>query len=150
MAWSLYLGQWPWLPDYRTLTPAKRGETKTVDLSMAESGQPFGVAFTGFFHAKQEGVYTFALAGDTDAMLFLHDNRVIDEPMKNSAGQFTGSVRLQAGWHPLRLYYRHAGTAKPHLELTCQLGGAGEYPLAQEVFRPKPTGSAVFTGENDQ
>ncbi len=150
LAWSLYLGQWPWLPEFRTLTPAKRGETKTVDLSMAESGQPFGVAFTGFFHAKQEGVYTFRLGSDAGAMLFLHDIRVIDEPMKNSAGHFTGSVRLQAGWHPLRLYYRHDGTAKPLMELTCQLGGAGEYPLTQEVFRTKSTGSAIFTGENDQ
>ncbi len=136
LSWFWYQGQWPWIPDFRTLTPVKRGEIKTVNLSMVQGRQPCGVAFTGFFHAKQEGVYTFTLASDTGAMLRLHDIRVIDEPMKNSAGQFTGSVRLQAGWHPIRLYYRHADNPQRHLELTCQLDGAGEYPLSPEVFRP--------------
>ena len=69
-------------------------------------------------------------------MLFLHDIRVIGEPLRNSAGKFTGSVRLNAGWHPVRLYYRHAGAVKGHLELTCRQGGAGEYNLSPEVFRP--------------
>jgi hypothetical protein len=68
-------------------------------------------------------------------MLFLHDIRVISEPLKNSAGKFTGNVRLNAGWHPVRLYYRHAGSAKPRLELTCQEGASGEYKLSTEVFR---------------
>ena len=41
----------------------------------------------------------FTVNTDTGAMLFLHDIRVIDEPLKNSAGSFSGSVRLQAGIH---------------------------------------------------
>jgi hypothetical protein len=72
---------------------------------------------------------------DTGAILFLHDVRVIGEPLKNSAGKFTGNVRLSAGWHPMRLYYRHAGDGKPRLDLTCQHGETGEYKLSSEVFR---------------
>ena len=106
---------------------------------MAPGDQPFGVAFTGYFYAAQEGEYTFTLASDTGAMLFLHDIRVIDEPLKNPAGKFTGSVRLQAGWHPLRLYYRHAGGAKPHVELSCQQGEVGDYTLTPELLRPAVT-----------
>jgi hypothetical protein len=34
------------------------------------------------------------------------------------------------------LYYRHAGGAKPRLELTCQQGGTGDYKLSPEIFRP--------------
>ena len=113
-----------------------RGETKTLDLAMAADGQPFGVAFEGYFYAAQAGEYTFTLVNDTGAMLFLHDIRVIGEPLKNSAGRFTGNVLLNTGWHPLRLYYRHAGSAKPRLELTCRQGGMGEYKLSPEVFRP--------------
>jgi arylsulfatase A-like enzyme len=135
LTWSLFKGGWPWMPDFRTLTPESTGKAQTFDLAMASGDQAFGVAFTGSFHAVQDGDYTFTLSSDSGAMLFLHDIRVIDEPMKNPAGKFTGSVRLQAGWHPLRLYYRHAGNAKPHLEFTCQQGGAGDYKLAPEVFR---------------
>jgi hypothetical protein len=136
LTWSLFKGDWPWLPDFRTLTPVNRGTTKTIDLAMAASGQPFGVAFEGYFYAAQAGEYTFTMANDTGAMLFLHDIRVIGEPLKNPAGKFAGKVLLNAGWHPLRLYYRHAGGAKPRLELTCQQGGTKEYNLSPEVFRP--------------
>ena len=136
LTYSLFQGAWPWMPDFRTLAPVKTAQAKGLDLAMAPGGQPFGVAFTGYFHAAQDGEYTFTLDSDTGAMFFLHDIRVIDEPMKNASGKFTGSVRLQAGWHPLRLYYRHAGSATPHLDLTCRQGGAGEYKLTPEVFAP--------------
>jgi len=55
-------------------------------------------------------------------MLFLHDIRLIDESKNNIGGQFSGGVRLQAGWHPLRLYYRHV-TGQPHLAFNCQSAG---------------------------
>ena len=132
---SLYRGEWPWLPDFRTLAPVSRNQTKTMDVTKGVDGKPFGAAFEGYFYAAQAGEYTFTLANDTGAMLFLHDIRVISEPLKNSAGTFSGSVRLNVGWHPLRLFYRHAGSGNPHLEFTCQQAG-GEYKMAPEVFRP--------------
>jgi len=64
-------------------------------------------------------------------MLFLHNIRLIDEPRSNAAGRFSGSVLLQTGWHPLRLYYRHAGDS-PHLELNCRIVG-GEALQLNEV-----------------
>jgi hypothetical protein len=110
------------MPDFRTLTSTKTGNSKQIELTMAAAGKPFGVAFNGYFVAADDGEYTFTVNTDTGAMLFLHDIRVIDEPMKNSAGAFSGSVRLKAGWHPLRLLYRHA-KGQPRLELTCQRSG---------------------------
>lgn len=135
LRWSLFKGEWPWLPDFHTLTPAARGETKNIDLAMAEGGKAFGVAFEGYFYAKQPGKYSFTLVNDTGAMLFLHDIRVIGEPLKDSAGTFTGNVGLGSGWHPMRLYYRHGGGATPRLELTCRHNGTEEYKLSTEVFR---------------
>jgi hypothetical protein len=118
LTWSLYQGDWPWLPDFRTLTPVRQGTCQRVEVSVVEARPSGGVAFNGFFHAPRDGEYTFTITSDTGAMLFLHDIRVIDEPMKHAAGTFSGSVRLKAGWHPLRLYYRHAGGQKPELKLT--------------------------------
>jgi arylsulfatase A-like enzyme len=122
LTWSLFQGEWPWMPDFRTLSPANMGKSKQIDLAMGAADQPFGVAFTGYFVAPQDGEYTFTLDTDTGAMLFLHDVRVIDEPMKNSAGKFSGSIRLEAGWHPLRLLYRHT-MGQPRLAFTCQRAG---------------------------
>ena len=118
--WSLFTGEWPWMPDFRTLKPASTGKTAGVSLAMAPANRPFGLSFEGFFHAPADGDYTFTLASDTGAMLFIHDIRVIDEPLKKPSGKISGTVRLQAGWHPLRLYYRHAGAAAPLLEFSSQ------------------------------
>ncbi len=134
LKWSLYQGEWPWMPDFRTLKPVKTGKAKSFDLSIATGAKSYGIAYETYFHARQPGNYTFSLSTDTGAMLFLHDIRAIVEPRKNAAGKFTGTVRLSAGWHPLRLYYRHAGSGKAMLEIACQLDGA-DYPLADDVLR---------------
>jgi arylsulfatase A-like enzyme len=136
LTWSLFQGEWPWLPDFRTLKPARRGQTKSIDLAMAGEGRPFGIAFEGYFYAAQPDEYIFTLSSGGGAMLFLHDIRIIGEPIRNPAGQFSGKVRLSAGWHPIRLYHRHSGAGRPQLELTCRQGPAGEYKLAPDVFRP--------------
>jgi hypothetical protein len=86
------------LPDFRALTPVKQGGPTAVNLAMVSGNRPSGIAFTECFHAVQAGEYTFTLDSDTGAMLFLHDIRGIDEPMKNAAGKFDGTVRLQTGW----------------------------------------------------
>lgn len=119
-AWSLFKGDWPWVPDFRALTPSATGKTSTISLPATPSGEPFGVAFDGFFHAPEDGDYAFTLASDTGATLFLHDIRVIDEPLENASGRLTGSVRLAAGWHPLRIYSRHPGSAAPRLEFSAR------------------------------
>jgi arylsulfatase A-like enzyme len=122
LTWSLFQGEWPWMPDFRTLAPAKTGESQQIELTMASADRPFGVSFNGYFVAPHDGEYTFTVDSDTGAMLLLHDIRVIDEPMKKSAGKFSVSVRLKAGWHPLRLLYRHAA-GEARLEFTCQREG---------------------------
>jgi arylsulfatase A-like enzyme len=138
LSWSLYDGEWPWLPDFRTLKPVKRGKTESINLAMAAEGQPFGIAFEGYFHATHTDEYTFTLSSSGGAMLFLHDIRVIGEPIRGSAGQFSGNVRLNEGWHRIRLYHRHAGAGKPSLELSCRQGAAREYKLPADVFRSLP------------
>jgi hypothetical protein len=85
-----------------------------------KGSETVGVAFGGFFPARENGEYKFLLESDTGAMFFLPDIRVKDEPVKDAAGKFSGSVWLKAGWHPLRLYSRHEGGRKPNPELMCQ------------------------------
>jgi PA14 domain/N-sulphoglucosamine sulphohydrolase, C-terminal len=117
VGWSLFKGEWPWMPDFRTLAPADTGQAKQIELTMASGDDPFGVAFEGCFKVPADGDYTFTVDSDGGATLFVHDIRVIDEPMKHPGGRFSGSARLEAGWHPLRLYYRHL-TGVPRLGFT--------------------------------
>lgn len=126
LSWSLYSGSWPWMPDFRDLTPQQSGEVKSIELPMADGNQPFGVAFTGYFLATEEAEYTFTVVSDTAAMLFLHDIRVVDEPRLNASGKFSGSVLLKTGWHAMRLYYRHSGNDKMQFDVSCKREGTEE------------------------
>jgi len=119
-AWSLFQGEWPWVPDFRALSPVAQGKCPAVALPESSPAGPFGVAFAGYFHAPEDGDWEFTLASDTGATLFLHDIRVIAEPLHGAAGEHKGSVRLAAGWHPIRIYSRHSGPAAPRLEFSAR------------------------------
>ena len=121
LSWSLFQGVWPWMPDFRTLTPVNRGQSSGIDLAVLKGKAAAGLAFEGFLHVPQDGEYTFTMKSDTAAMLFLHEIRVIDQPMKRRGESCAGTVRLKAGWHPLKLYYRHDGGRQPELNLVCKM-----------------------------
>jgi hypothetical protein len=69
-------------------------------------------------------------------MLFLHDSRVIDDDFGRTGAPVRGHVRLAAGWHPLRLYYRHAN-GEPRLHLTVsgpEAAGGQPQPISSEAL----------------
>jgi len=141
---SLFKGAWPWMPDFRTLRPDTMSASQTIALPTPAGDQPFGVAFAGFFQIPADGDYTFTLESDGSAMLFVHDIRVIEEP-KHPAGEIsTGGVRLKAGWHPLRLYYRHS-SGEPKLELAVK--NADGQPLKMDVSNLRQITSAPDPAE---
>ncbi|HEY0943950.1 MAG TPA: sulfatase-like hydrolase/transferase [Opitutaceae bacterium] len=108
IACLVYEGNWPWVPEFSTLQPVNRATVPAIDLS-AYSGKAYtGAAFTGYVHAPVDGEYTFTVMSDGGAELFLHDARVIDDDFGRTGDAVSGTIRLAAGWHPLRLYYRHA------------------------------------------
>jgi len=110
-------GTWPWMPDFRTLTSGTKIVAQDFAPPVPKDDGPFGVAFEGFFKVPTDGDYTFSINSDGGAMLFVHEIRVIEEAKNPVGGTLTGHVRLAAGWHPLRLYYRHI-SGQPQLEFT--------------------------------
>lgn len=60
-------------------------------------------ALRGVFNADANGEYRFTLSTETGGMLFVRDIGVVEEPYRNPAGTFSSSVRLLAGWHPVRV-----------------------------------------------
>jgi hypothetical protein len=138
---SRYAGEWPWMPDFRTLTPESSKPATRIDSSGVQGGKAQGLAFDGFVRIPADGVYTFTLDADTGAMLFMHDIRVIDEPIRDSAGTHSGKVRLGAGWHPIRLYYRHAGSGEVRLSLKCADEQANEVKLEEGALRQPALGA---------
>ncbi|HEY0864428.1 MAG TPA: sulfatase-like hydrolase/transferase [Lacunisphaera sp.] len=133
---GIYPGQWPWVPDFRAQPANETVVVAKVDAAAVPGGG--GQAFTGFFRAPRDGEYTFHVTSDQGAVLFLHEARVIDEAMDQSGREQSGSIRLAAGWHPLRIYSRH-GEDHPRLKASWQEGGGARQLLAGEnvaAFNP--------------
>jgi hypothetical protein len=105
--YAVYQGSWPWVPEFSTLTPNKTGKAKGLDISVAESEGKYGLAFTGYLTVKEDAEYTFELESDSGAHFRLHDATVIDDDFQRNGGAVRAKVRLAAGQHPFRLYYRH-------------------------------------------
>lgn len=105
--YRVYAGKWAWVPDFKTLESSSEGVAQAIDARVLPAGANGGAAFTGFFRAETDGDYTFFASSDGGTEIFLHDARVIDDDFGRSGEEVSGTIRLAAGWHPLRVYYRH-------------------------------------------
>lgn len=108
LAWSRYAGEWPWLPDLRRLHAVDDGTLTSLETELPPVPTSGAVAITGAVLIPADDDYVFTVGGHGDAMLFLHDIRVLD-----ASAESHGTVRLAAGWHPLRFYSRTDGTSPP-------------------------------------
>jgi len=127
---AYYEGAWPWVPDFDALKPAAAGKRAGLDLSLLPRQSEAGLRFKGYFIAPAEGEYTFWLQCDTGAEMWLHEAHLLDDDFNHSGNEVKASVRLAAGLHPFRLFYRHKeGAAK----LVLQYAGPG---IERQVVPP--------------
>lgn len=114
--WKSYEGYWPWLPDFRTLTPSAEGENLGVTTAVRSRDTDVGLLFEGYLSIATAGTYTFQMSASSEASLWLHESLVIDNDYGYTAVKTSGNVPLEAGLHPFRLLFRHrSGT--PTLDL---------------------------------
>ena len=123
--YALYQGTWPWVPDFAALTPAATGKVAGLNVRLDENraggtgGQTdnFGISYQGYVRVPADGRYTFYLTDDSGAQLWLHEIHLIDDDFNHTGKEVSATVLLKAGWHPLRLFYRHSpGTANLSLQ----------------------------------
>jgi hypothetical protein len=115
----LFEGRWPWVPQFGAQTAASSKETPGFALPETVSGKDFGAEFSGFIQIPEDGAYTFAVQSDSGAVLRIHDALVVDDDFQHGDAAKTGTILLKAGWHPVRLHYRHdPAKGEPHLQVT--------------------------------
>jgi arylsulfatase A-like enzyme len=146
-----YAGRWPWLPDFSAMKPQSSGQTPgfilpdakhnagaalgKLEANRQEPGPQTGVAFDGFINVPAAGSYTFTITSDTGVVLWLHDSLVIDDDYTHQDAARSGTVLLQAGWHPIRLFYRHdPAEFAPRLLVTLQGPGMERAAIPGEML----------------
>ena len=72
----------------------------------------FVVEWDGWLRAAHEDLYTFSTTSDDGSWLWVDGNLVVDNGGLHNAQETTGSVRLAAGMHRLRIRYFQAEGAR--------------------------------------
>ena len=116
---SVYQGEWPWLPDFAELESTVTGSADSFDPQHAARASSHGLRFHGYFVVPADGEYTFLLKSNAGARLRLHRILLLDDDFHHDGGTVSASIRLRAGCHPLTLDSRHPQGEAPLLQLEC-------------------------------
>lgn len=118
LAFQLFQGDFPWVPDFATLNPVSAGTCPGLDPELLAHPQADAVLYAGFVEAPADGRYTFYLSAEGRAFLRLHDASLIDADFGYLSGtERSASASLKAGLHPFRLGYVRGEVPKPRLTL---------------------------------
>ncbi len=138
--WRAYEIATPWVAKLDEMDASSRGAQPSVDLAHAPHVNDFAMFFAGFINVPSDGEYTFAVRTETGALLRIHEAAVLDfDRTFSPAGEVTGTIRLQKGAHPFRLYYRHQGTDAPALTFRWSQNGSALEDIPAVVFSHRPT-----------
>ncbi|MBK1878936.1 sulfatase-like hydrolase/transferase [Pelagicoccus mobilis] len=117
VSWSVYEGEFPWVPQTVGLKPVKEGSSKAVDLKVRTRKNDVVIEYKGFVKVAESGNYEFTVDSDTGAILRLHDAVVVDnESVLDGERATSGEILLEAGVHPYTLTYQRGSEGKPRLE----------------------------------
>ena len=145
LRFAAYEGNFPWVPDFTTETPAAEGVAANLDLSVRTRDKAIGIAFESLLLIPASGTYTFFLTTDTGAFVRLHDAQLIDADFGYLGGSemSSASIPLEAGLHPIRIHYRHGDAATHTLDLRWQGPGIPKQtvPADHLLIENQPTDS---------
>ena len=106
ISYKQYEGLWPWLPEFESLGAVGEGMASGLDVAHLSRTDEAGLLYTGFVSVPSPGWWTFYLDSDAGTHLRIHDSQVIDGDFNYEGAEQSGTIRLEAGLHPFRLYYR--------------------------------------------
>jgi arylsulfatase A-like enzyme len=110
--YAMYLGQWPWVPDFDALAVHATGVAVGLDPDVSKQEGDYGISYKGYIKVPANGEYTFYLKDDSGAQLWLHEAHLIDDDFNHDGKEVSATILLQKGYHPIRLFYRHKSGPK--------------------------------------
>jgi arylsulfatase A-like enzyme len=124
-----------WVPDAVTLrrNPQSTGVSTGLDLGVRPRENNVVIEYSGLLEVPETGEYTFSLQTDRGAVLRLHDATVIDADKGYASGSaVTSNIRLEKGFHPVRLIYARGEKGSPTLQLRWSGPGFSPKPVEPE------------------
>lgn len=105
VAYTYYEGKFKSTADVLKAQPVKEGTFRNFSIKEAAADDHFGYQFHSLINIPEKGVYKFHIYSDDGARLFIDGQEVIDNDGSHSAGEATGKVALEKGFHKIRVIY---------------------------------------------
>lgn len=121
-------GKAPWIPNIRESMSFASAKNYFTIPSEQITGEPFTLKWSAAVKIPADGVYQFSLETNSQAMLYLHDIRVIDENSEPVDQPRVGTAPLKAGWHPVDLLFK-TDLKNPTLSFKITDANGDEIPL---------------------
>lgn len=104
-----YEGEYRQWDDVTTSTPLAEYVTPNFTLDVRKRDLNYAIQFDGFIDVPQDGNYTFRTSSDDGTLLYINETLVVNnDGVHGVRPTATGSIRLKAGLHPIRLNYFNA------------------------------------------
>ena len=111
-----YLGKWDWVPEFLQMPAKTVSLKKNIGLGPLPAGKHAGLLFSGYLKIPESGDWTFQCEASGGLILKIHNKLVLDGDYKYDGSALSSTVKLAAGIHPYRLYYK-TPAEKPALSL---------------------------------
>ena len=105
VAYTYYEGKFKSTADVLKAQPVKEGTFRNFSIKEAAADDHFGYQFHSLINIPEKGVYKFHIYSDDGARLFIDGQEVIDNDGSHSAGEATGKVALEKGFHEICVIY---------------------------------------------
>jgi len=120
----IFKGEFTTIPDFDKLTPVKTVISETVNARLAESNGNFAIAFDGYIHIPEDGIYGLFINSDDGSRLVLNDTLVVSNdgvhPRAVEKGEY---FSLGKGYHKLHIGYFQGEGRRPILRFTVEMPG---------------------------
>lgn len=138
LRWVAFAGEFPYVPSVGDVEPIDSG---VADDFVASCRGASAIEFTGAVRVPKDGVYSLIVTTPTKAFLRVHDAAVVDADYGYEVGQQrSGTIRLKAGLHPLRVTCLTNDQGDARVSLRWAPSGTAPRPLpATQLFHtPEP------------
>ena len=111
-----YLGEWDWVPEFLQMKAKTESLEKNIGLGPLPAEKSAGLLFSGYLKIPESGDWTFQCEASGGLIFKIHNKLVLDGDYNYEGSGLSSTVKLAAGIHPYRLYYKTPGS-KPALSL---------------------------------
>jgi hypothetical protein len=112
LIFEYYEGRWERLPVFDSLSMIRTGTIEQFQIPKENSGEDFGVRYSGYIKIPEDGLYTFYVNSDDGADISIDKNLIVDNDGRHAPQEQAGTVVLKAGIHNIDVRFFQAGGGK--------------------------------------